>query len=139
MILVSACLIGENCKYNGENNLNKKLIEFLKNKEYISVCPEAISGLGTPRDAVEIVKGEVLTKEGISCTKEFEIGINKVLKEIEDYKIDYAVLQSRSPSCGVNKIYDGSFSGVLIEGKGKFAQALENKNIKTIDIEDMTL
>lgn len=136
MILVSACLLGENCKYNGGNNLNTKLFEFLKDKEYIMVCPEKLSGLGTPREPVEIVEKRVLTKNGKDCTKEFEYGINKVLKEIDDLDIEYAILQSRSPSCGVNKIYDGSFTGKLIKGQGLFAKTLRNKNIKVIDIED---
>lgn len=137
MILVSACLIGENCKYNGGNNLNTKLVEFLKDKEYLIVCPEVLSGLGTPREPVEIVKEKVLTKDKKDCTNEFKTGIEKTLSEIENLNIDYAVLQSRSPSCGVNKIYDGSFTGKLIEGQGLFAKALRDKNIKVVDIEDM--
>lgn len=137
MILVSACLLGENCKYNGGNNLNTKLVEFLKDKEYLIVCPEVLSGLGTPREPVEIVKEKVLTKDKKDCTDEFKLGIEKTLSKIENLNIDYAILQSRSPSCGVNKIYDGSFTGKLIKGQGLFAKALRDKNIKVVDIEDM--
>lgn len=136
MIVVSACLLGENCKYNGKNNLNEKLVEFLKDKEYMAICPEALSGLGTPRSPVEISNGRIVTKNGRDCTEEFKTGVEKVLSSIDTEKIDYAVLQSRSPCCGVNNIYDGSFSGKLIKGRGVFAKALREKNIKIIDIED---
>lgn len=139
MIIVSACLMGVNCKYNGKNNLNENLKEYLKNKEYMLVCPESLSGLGIPRDPVEIINGRVMTEKGRDCTEQFNYGIKTVMNNIEKSNfndIEYAVLQSRSPSCGVNGIYDGSFSGKLIKGRGLFANELYKKGIKLIDIEE---
>lgn len=136
-ILVSACLLGENCKYNGTNNYNKKVIEFVKGHEVIAVCPEVLGGLSVPREPGEIVDGIVRTGEGVSVDKEYREGAAIALKQALDGKIDLAILQSRSPSCGVNQIYDGSFSGKLIEGQGVFAEMLKQAGIKVLDAEDV--
>lgn len=136
-ILVSACLLGENCKYNGNNNYNKNLAEFVKGHEVIAVCPEVLSGLSVPRKPAEIVNGVVMTKEHVSVDEEFRKGAAVAFKMAVDNHIDLAILQSRSPSCGVNQIYDGSFGGRLIEGQGVFAQMLKQAGIKIIDVEDL--
>lgn len=136
-ILVSACLLGENCKYDGKNNYNEKVIEFVKGHEVIAVCPEVLGGLSVPRKSAEIVNGTIMTKEHISVDKEFHEGAAIALKRALDGKIDMAVLQSRSPSCGINQVYDGSFSGKLIEGQGIFAKMLKKAGIKLIDAEDI--
>lgn len=136
-ILVSACLLGENCKYDGKNNYNEKVIEFVKGHEVIAVCPEVLGGLSVPRKSAEIVNGTIMTKEHISVDKEFREGAAIALKQALDGKIDMAVLQSRSPSCGINQVYDGSFSGKLIEGQGIFAKMLKKAGIKLIDAEDI--
>lgn len=135
MILVSACLTGKNCKYNGGNNLNMKLVEFLKDKEYILVCPELQAGLGVPRKPVEIVDNKIKDKEGIDYTNKINKGIDEILEKIDLDKVEYAILQSRSPSCGVLNVYDGTFSGKVLEGQGCFAKRLIEKNIKVFDIE----
>ena len=135
MILVSACLTGKNCKYNGGNNLNVKLVEFLKDKEYVLVCPELQAGLGVPRKPVELVNNEIKDSEGVDYTNKIDKGIDKILDRLDLDKIDYAILQSRSPSCGVLNVYDGTFSGKLIEGQGSFAKRLIQKNVKVYDIE----
>lgn len=136
-VLVSACLLGENCKYNGSNNYNKKVIEFIRGHEVIAVCPEVSGGLNVPRKPAEIVDGMIMTEDGISVSREFREGASLALRQALDEKIDMAILQSRSPSCGVNQIYDGTFSGKLIEGQGVFAEMLKTAGIKVIDAEDI--
>ena len=136
-VLVSACLLGENCKYNGSNNYNKKVIEFIRGHEVIAVCPEVSGGLNVPRKPAEIVDGMIMTEDGISVSREFCEGASLALRQALDEKIDMAILQSRSPSCGVNQIYDGTFSGKLIEGHGVFAEMLKTAGIKVIDAEDI--
>ena len=136
-IIVSACLLGENCKYNGGNNFNEKLVSYLEGKEVIPVCPEVEGGLPTPRVPSEIVNGVVTNKEGINVDAEFRTGVEVILKRIQGKDIEYAILQSRSPSCGSKEIYDGTFSKTLIKGQGVFAKALTEAGIKIIDIEDI--
>lgn len=136
-IAVSACLLGENCKYNGGNNYSKKLVEFLKGKHFISICPEVMGGLPIPRKPAEIVDGEVKLENGSSVDYEFKKGAQIALDKVIDNQVDLVILQSRSPSCGVNNIYDGSFSGKLIDGKGVFAKLLVDNGIDVIDVEDL--
>lgn len=136
-VLVSACLLGRNCKYNGGNNYNEKLAEFLKGKEVLEICPEVLGGLPTPRPSVELVNGVAVDKEGNSKDENFRKGVDTAMEMIRERDIDLVVLQSRSPSCGVKQIYDGSFSGRLINGKGLFAQALIDNGYKVIDVEDI--
>ena len=137
MILVSACLLGDNCKYNGGNNLNNKVIEYLKDKEYLKVCPEVLGGLRTPRSPSEIVDGKVINKEGIDVTKYFIKGKDEVLKLIKDKKIDLAIMKANSPSCGYKKIYDGTFSKNLIDGNGILVNELCKLGVKIITENDL--
>ena len=138
MILISACLVGVNCKYNGENNYNEKAMELLKSGEAIFVCPEQIGGLTTPREPSEIKeingKKHVINNRGNDVTIEFEKGANQVLKLVKELDIKKAVLQSRSPSCGIGKIYDGNFQGKLVNGNGILAQLLLDNGIEVVDI-----
>lgn len=136
-ILVSACLLGRNCKYNGGNNRNQRVLDFVEGHEVIPVCPEEAAGLGTPRTPVEIVNGCVRTQEGISVDEPLRRAVHQILEEIRDLQIDCAVLQSRSPTCGVNQIYDGTFSRIRIEGSGVLAQALKDAGYRVIDVEDL--
>lgn len=136
-ILVSACLLGKNCKYNGGNNLNQGVLEFIEGHEVIGVCPEQLGGLSTPRLPAEIVAGLVTNKEGVSVDNEFRKGAQEALAVALDNKVDLAILQSRSPSCGVKEIYDGSFSGKKIKGQGVFAKLLSARGIKVLDAEDV--
>jgi uncharacterized protein YbbK (DUF523 family) len=136
-LLVSACLLGQNCKYNGGNNYSEKVFEYVKGHEVIPVCPEVAGGLTTPRIPCEIVNGVVTNKNGESKDTEFRSGAELCLKKAIEENIDLAILQSRSPSCGVKQIYDGSFSGKLVEGKGVFAQLLEDNDIKVLDLEEI--
>lgn len=136
-ILVSACLLGKNCKYNGGNNLNQGVLEFIEGHEVIGVCPEQLGGLSTPRLPAEIVDGVVTNKEGVSVDNEFRKGAQEALAVALENKVDLAILQSRSPSCGVKEIYDGSFSGKKIKGQGVFAKLLSARGIKVLDAEDV--
>ena len=136
-IMVSACLIGENCKYDGGNNKSEKLLSFLRGHEVIPVCPEVLGGLPTPRVPSEIVGGEVVDRNGVSRDDCFRRGAEKALDIARREKPDLVVLQSRSPSCGVNQIYDGSFSGKLISGRGVFAKMLSGDGFNIKDIEDL--
>ena len=135
-ILVSACLTGDNCKYNGGNNLNPALVEFLTAHEVVKVCPEVLGGLATPRAPAEIQKGQVVNTEGRNVTKEFEAGAQRAFEIVEKGKPDLIILQSRSPSCGVKQIYDGSFSGRKIEGQGLFTALCIKAGYKVLDIEE---
>lgn len=136
-ILVSACLLGKNCKYNGGNNLNQGVLDFVEGHEVIGVCPEQLGGLSTPRLPAEIVDGVVTNKEGVSVDAEFRKGAQAALAAALENKVDLAILQSRSPSCGVKEIYDGSFSDKKIKGQGVFAKLLSAHGIKVLDAEDV--
>lgn len=136
-ILVSVCLLGKNCKYNGGNNLNQNVLDFIEGHEVIGVCPEQLGGLSTPRLPAEIVEGVVTNKEGVSVDAEFRKGAQTALAAALEKKVDLAILQSRSPSCGVKEIYDGSFSGKKIKGQGVFAKLLAMHGIKVLDAEDV--
>lgn len=136
-IMVSACLLGENCKYNGGNNLSEKVINFIKDHEVIPVCPEVMGGLPTPRLSSEIVNGVVTASDGNSVDQEFRKGAQIGLDLAKEQDVDLVILQSRSPSCGVNQVYDGTFSGNKIEGQGIFAQLLIENGYKIIDVEDL--
>jgi len=136
-IAVSSCLLGDNCKYNGGNNYSEKVIKFIEKHEVISVCPEVLGGLPIPRESAEIVNGVVSLKDGSSVDKMFRDGAEKAIRIVKENNADLVILQSRSPSCGVNTIYDGSFSGKLIPGQGVFSELLKKNGIKVIDVEDL--
>ena len=135
-IAVSACLLGENCKYNGGNNYSSSLVKILENYQVIPICPEVLGGLPTPREPAEIVNGLVLTKDGRSVDEEFRRGAEKALDLVEKFGADLVVLQSRSPSCGVGKIYDGTFSGNLVDEDGIFVKRLKEEGIRALDVEE---
>lgn len=140
MIIVSACLLGENCKYNGGNNESKRLKDLLKDYRIIPVCPEILGGLSTPRKPNEIIGGmgeQVLAglaivsdKYGEDNTAMFVRGAEETLKTAKKFNVKYAILKEKSPSCGRNYIYNGTFTGELIEGMGVTAQLLEDNGIR---------
>lgn len=136
-IMVSACLLGENCKYNGKNNNSERVREYLKGHEVIPVCPEMLGGLPTPRDPSEIVDGVVRNSRGVSVDRQFRDGAAEALRIARENGIDLAILQSRSPSCGVKEIYDGTFSGRLIPGQGIFASLLAENGFQVLDCEEI--
>lgn len=142
MILVSACLLGINCKYNGDNNKDLKVLEYLKDKEFIIVCPEQLGGMSTPRDPSEIIRldgdavinGEtsVITNKRLDVTKKFKLGANETLKIAKLYNCTEAILKEGSPSCGSNYIYDGTFTGKKRDGIGVTTSLLKQNGIKVI-------
>ncbi len=136
-ILVSACLLGENCKYSGGNNLNPELIRLLSGHEVIPVCPEVLGGLPVPRVPAEIVNGTVINRDGESVDEAFRKGAERALEIAEKERPECIVLQSRSPSCGVKEIYDGSFSGKKIPGMGIFAKPAREHGFRVMDMEDV--
>ena len=134
-ILVSACLLGRNCKYSGGNNLDERVVAFVEGHEVIPVCPEEAAGLGIPRVPMEIVNGVLINKEGVVVDEPVRRAVAKIVEENRD--VDLAILKSRSPTCGVKQVYDGTFSGRLIDGSGTLAQALRNAGINVMDAEDV--
>ena len=136
-IIVSACLLGENCKYNGGNNRNERVLRYAEGHEVIMLCPEMLGGLPCPRKPVEWVGERVLTRDGDDCTEAFRLGVQRAMDLIADKQVDLAILQSRSPTCGVKQIYDGTFSGTRIDGMGALARALHERGIPLMDAEDV--
>ena len=136
-VMVSACLLGENCKYNGGNNLNPDLLRLLSGHTVIPVCPEVLGGLPVPRIPAEIVNGAVVNREGISVDDAFRRGAEKALELAAAERPDLVILQSRSPSCGTRHVYDGTFSGTLVRGKGVFAEMVANAGFRVMDAEEV--
>ena len=135
--MVSACLTGENCKYDGGNNRNEKVMKLLEGHQVIAVCPEQMGGLPTPRVPSEICRGIVTARDGRNVDAEFRAGAAKCLEIAVREKPELVILQSRSPSCGVNQRYDGTFSGTLIEGAGVTAQLLMENGFRVADAEEL--
>jgi uncharacterized protein YbbK (DUF523 family) len=136
-IAVSACLLGINCKYNGGNNRNERVIAFLEGKKVIPVCPETAAGLPSPRPPVEIRNGKVINEAGEDRDALYRKGARAVWDEIKDKGISLAVLKAHSPTCGVHAVYDGTFSHTLVKGSGVFAALLKSKGIPVIDEDDI--
>lgn len=129
-ILVSACLLGENCKYSGSNNRNDEVIALADSFELIPVCPECFGGLTIPRLPSEIRNGRVYAKDGKDVTDAFMSGAEQTLYIAKETNAPCAVLKENSPSCGFGKIYDGTFSGNKIDGNGITAQLLFDNEIQ---------
>lgn len=137
-IMVSACLAGENCKYNGGNNLNERILELMAENEVITVCPEQMGGLPTPRAPSEIKDGLVTARDGRVVDAEFRAGAAKCLEIAVREQPDLIVLQSRSPSCGVKQRYDGTFTKTLVDKPGLAAGLLMENGFRCVDVEDLT-
>lgn len=147
MYLVSACLLGEKCKYNAGDNRNQRVIDFLKDKQYLALCPECLGGLPIPRPPAEIVDGTgqdvlegiaaVMNEKGENVTRKFLKGAKKCLELAIKNQVTKAILKERSPSCGVKYIYDGSFSGQIITGQGVTAYLLEDDGIQLFSEDDI--
>ena len=135
--MISACLAGENCKYNGGNNRNEKVLQLMAEHDVILVCPEQMGGLPTPRVPSELRNGVVTTRDGRIVDREFRDGAAKCLEIARQEQPDLIVLQPRSPSCGVKQRYDGSFTGTLVEGSGVTAQLLMENGFRCVDVEDL--
>ena len=130
-ILVSSCLLGKNVRYDGKNNLIDHKI--FQENQIFPICPEVDGGLPTPRPPSEIVKDKVINIHGEDVSKFFQNGANLALSLAKKQGIKIAILKSKSPSCGKDKIYDGSFSKKLISGDGLTAKTLKENGIKVFD------
>ena len=147
MILVSACLLGINCKYNGDNNKNEKIEEYLKDKKFILVCPEQLGGMSTPRypseiiylDEYDVIEGKtsVINNKKLDVTKQFKKGALETLKIANLYGCKKAILKDGSPSCGSSFIYDGTFTGKKVNGSGVTTTLLRKNSIKVISEKDI--
>ena len=123
-VLVSACLLGIYCRYDGRCETDPRVMALAKDHVLIPVCPEQLGGLPTPRAAVELLEGRAMTRDGADLSEAFGHGVEQVLRVADLNGSRAAVLQPRSPSCGRGIIYDGTFSGTRIEGNGALTQAL---------------
>lgn len=137
MKIVSACLAGIKCRWDGNAKPNQKVIDLVKQSKAIPICPEQLGGLTTPRMPAEQKGDKVFTKDGKDITINFEKGANEVLKFTQLFNCKEAILKSKSPSCGVGVIPDGTFSGKLIEGDGITTSLLKKEGIKIISEEDI--
>ncbi|MGN1328776.1 MAG: DUF523 domain-containing protein [Eubacterium sp.] len=131
-ILVSACLLGENCKYNGGNNKNDDVIKLSEKHTLIPVCPEKLAGLAIPREPCEVIDGKVSNKIGEDVTEAFYDGAEKTLYVAEESGCQIAVMKERSPSCGFGKIYDGTFTSKIVNGNGITSDLLYKNGITVI-------
>lgn len=135
-ILISACLMGVNCKWNGESNLQDKLLELAKFCHVILVCPEQLGGLSTPRNPAEIVSSnpiKVMDKMGNDITLAYVKGSLEVLRLVKLFSIKKAILKAKSPSCGNKQTYDGTFTHNLIPREGVTAKLLKEHKVKIIN------
>ena len=144
MILVSACLAGINCAWDGKDRLDKKIKELVDDKLAMPICPEVLGGRGIPRSRTEIKggsgedvlsgKARVFDENGKDLTDEFLKGAYLVLQIAKKHSIKEAILKSKSPSCGVGRVYDGSFMSNLVKGDGVTAALLKKKGLECQDI-----
>lgn len=122
--LVSACLLGFACRYDGASKPCGLLVQLYRDGKAVPICPESLSGLPVPRLPCEQTKAGILCRDGRNLTAEFELGASRALRKALALGLRKAILKARSPSCGVGTIYDGSFTGKLCQGNGVFAQKL---------------
>jgi uncharacterized protein YbbK (DUF523 family) len=135
--LISACLLGIRCRYDGKAKVNKRILNLAKKEFLIPVCPEQLGGLTTPREPMEQRGNKVVTKSGKDVTYNFKSGAKQVLRLARIFDAKEAILKQKSPSCGCGKIYDGTFSDKLIKGNGVTANLLLKNGIKVISEEDL--
>ena len=129
MLLISACLLGCACRYDGKSKPHPLAVELARRGLAVPVCPEQLGGLPTPRKPSERQGGRVVMADGRDVTAEYRRGAEEALSLLEFFHAEGAVLKERSPSCGKGVIYDGSFSGALTEGDGVFAQLLRERGV----------
>lgn len=129
-VLISMCMCGINCRYDGKSISLNQLSELSNRFNLIPVCPEIIGGLSTPRAPVEITNNKLIDSNGNDKTDNFISGANQVLQLAKMFNCEYAILKENSPSCGVNYIYDGTFTSNKIKGSGITTSLLRENGIK---------
>ena len=135
-ILVSACLIGQPCRFDGASKPCSAIVEYAKRHAVVSICPEQLGGLPTPRVPSEIRRdGRVVDKRGVDRTEAFDKGAAAAVRIARKHGCKQAVLKARSPSCGIGEVYDGTFSGTLVAGDGKAACALRKAGVAVMSEE----
>lgn len=135
-VMISACLLGQNCKYNGKNNLNVELIKALTPYTIVPICPEVQGGLSTPRIPSERCLEKVITRDGQDVTEQFQLGAGIALQLAKQNNCKIAILKKNSPSCGFGEIYDGTFSSRLKKGNGVTAELLYQNGIVILNEEN---
>ena len=128
-ILISACLVGDKCKYDGHTNYTPLIKDLLEKYELVPFCPEVEGGLPTPRKPSERKGDKVVNNAGKDVTRNFQLGAEKALNICKYLDIKIAILKENSPSCGVNQIYDGNFKNKLIKGEGVTTELLRKNGI----------
>ena len=136
-VIVSACLLGYNCRYDGGNCRHQKVIDYLVAKTYLAVCPEELGGLPTPRLPSEINNNQVVDNRQVDVSRQFQSGAQVVLKLAKYNNCELAILKEQSPSCGSKEIYDGSFTGKIIAGQGITTKLLVSQGIRVISEEEL--
>lgn len=139
-IAVSSCLLGIKCKYNGESNFNIKIDKLREKHTIVPICPEVLGGLSTPRVPSEIIGSKVINQNGVDVTLNYINGAKKALDILKENNIDVVILKSKSPSCGKDYIYDGSFTHTLVNGDGITTRLFKKNGIKIYsenDFEDI--
>ncbi|MBR4711397.1 MAG: DUF523 domain-containing protein [Clostridia bacterium] len=138
-MIVSACLLGEECKWCGGSNLDGRVVSLCAGREVIAVCPETAGGLPVPRKPSELRGGVAVNRDGESVDEAFRLGAERCLAKCAGREISCAVLKSRSPSCGSGFVYDGTFSGTLVPGDGVFAALLKAHGIRVLTEDETAL
>ena len=128
-LFVSACLLGVPCRYDGQSKKLSGIDALTEVFDWIPFCPECAGGLSTPRNPCEICHGKAVTKDGIDCTAQYQKGAKLAMLCAKDHRCRFALLKEKSPSCGKNLIYDGTFTKTLIAGTGITAQKLKENRI----------
>ena len=136
-IIVSSCLLGCNCRYDGKNCENKEIIELAKTHTLIPICPEQMGGLTTPRQPSERVKDRVINKIGEDVTEQYERGAGIAYRLASINDCHYAILKAKSPACGTGLIYDGTFTGGKVEGNGVCSELFQKMGIKVFTEEEI--
>ena len=128
-LLVSACLLGVMCRYDGQSRPDQNVLALLKNHVLVPACPEQLGGLSTPRCPCEIRGDRVIARDGTDRTAEYQRGAEEALRLCRLFSCEAAVLKAKSPSCGLGCVYDGTFSGTLRPGDGVTAGLLKNSGV----------
>ena len=131
--VVSACLAGCKCRYDGKDNLCPKVKQLVDEGRAVTVCPEVMGGMTTPRIPSERKDGKVINSNGDDNTAYFVRGVEKSIEVVKEHNIKKAILKAKSPSCGNKYIYDGTFSKTLVEGKGALAEKLTELGLEIYD------
>jgi len=137
MIIVSACLAGIRCRYDGAEKPCAKVVRLVEDGKAIPVCPEQLGGLPTPRVPAERKGNKVIRKDGVDVTEQFNRGAQEALKIAKMVSARRAILKARSPSCGAGQTYDGSFTGKLIDEDGIFAHLCKDNGIEVLTEEEI--